>query len=272
MANYTKTTDFAAKDALSSGDPEKVATGTDVDVEFNAIATAIATKEDSANKNVANGYAGLDSSALVPDARLSSNIPRLNASAAFSGNILRVSGTDPYIGLTETDAGTDAKNWLWQMGSGGNLSLYAYDDALTGSNAALVLTRSGTTVTSFGITSTNLTWNSLNVGFREVPQNSQSGNYTCVLTDNGKHILHPSGAGAGDTFTIPANASVAYPLGAVLTFVNRDSNAVSIAITTDTMYFAGTATTGTRTLAQNGVATAIKVESTVWIISGTGLS
>lgn len=109
-------------------------------------------------------------------------------------------------------------------------------------------------------------------GFRGVPQNSQSGNYTCVAADAGKHILHPSGGGSGDTFTIPANSSVAYEIGTTLTFVNRDSNAVSIAITTDTLYLAGTGTTGTRTLAENGVATAIKVESTVWIISGSGLT
>jgi len=109
-------------------------------------------------------------------------------------------------------------------------------------------------------------------GFRGVPQNSQSGNYTCVAADAGKHILHPSGGGAGDTITIPANGSVAYEVGTTLTFVNRDSNSVSIAITTDTMYLANSTTTGTRTLAQNGVATAIKVEATVWIISGTGLS
>lgn len=111
-----------------------------------------------------------------------------------------------------------------------------------------------------------------NVGFRHVPQNSQSGNYTAVLADSGKHLLHPNGAGAADTFTIPSNASVAYELGTVLTFVNRDSNSVSIAITTDTMTLAGTTSTDTRTLAQNGVATAIKVESTHWLISGTGLS
>ena len=109
-------------------------------------------------------------------------------------------------------------------------------------------------------------------GFRGIPQNSQSGNYTCVAADAGKHIFHPSGAGAGDTFTIPANGSVAYEVGTTLTFVNRATDAVSIAITSDTMYLAGTGTTGTRTLAENGVATAIKVESTVWIISGSGLT
>lgn len=109
-------------------------------------------------------------------------------------------------------------------------------------------------------------------GFRGVPQNSQSGNYTCVAADAGKHIFHPSGAGAGDTFTIPANASVAYEIGTAITFVNMDSNAVSIAITSDTMNLAGAGTTGTRTLAQYGIATALKLTSTVWLINGTGLT
>lgn len=109
-------------------------------------------------------------------------------------------------------------------------------------------------------------------GFRGVPQNSQSGNYTTVAADAGKHLLHPSGGGSGDTFTIDSNANVAYEVGTAITFVNMDSNAVSIAITSDTLRLAGAGTTGTRTLAQYGVATAVKVASTVWLISGTGLT
>jgi hypothetical protein len=38
------------------------------------------------------------------------------------------------------------------------------------------------------------------------------------------------------------------------------------------MYLAGTATTGSRTLAQRGIATATKVTSTNWVISGAGLT
>lgn len=109
-------------------------------------------------------------------------------------------------------------------------------------------------------------------GFRGVPQNAQSGNYTLVLADAGKHIYHASGDGSGDTYTIPANGSVPFPVGTAVTFVNLDSNSVSIAITTDTMYLAGTGSTGSRTLAQYGVATAVKVASTLWLISGTGLT
>jgi hypothetical protein len=49
-------------------------------------------------------------------------------------------------------------------------------------------------------------------------------------------------------------------------------NTVTIAITTDTMYLAGSGATGSRTLAAYGVATAVKVTSTSWIISGSNLS
>jgi len=110
------------------------------------------------------------------------------------------------------------------------------------------------------------------VGFRNVPINSQSAAYTAVLTDAGKTILHPSTDANARTFTIPANGSVAYPLGTAITFVNMTSQVVTIAITTDTMYLAGPGTTGSRSLAQYGMATAVKLTSTTWIISGNGLT
>jgi hypothetical protein len=46
MADYTKSTNFAAKDALASGNAAKIVKGTEIDTEFNNIAIAIATKAD----------------------------------------------------------------------------------------------------------------------------------------------------------------------------------------------------------------------------------
>jgi hypothetical protein len=46
VSNYTKSTNFATKDALPSGDPLKIVKGTEIDTEFNNIATAVATKAD----------------------------------------------------------------------------------------------------------------------------------------------------------------------------------------------------------------------------------
>ena len=49
MSNYTKLTDFASKDTLSSGDANKIIKGTEFETEFDNIATAIATKADTAS-------------------------------------------------------------------------------------------------------------------------------------------------------------------------------------------------------------------------------
>lgn len=111
------------------------------------------------------------------------------------------------------------------------------------------------------------------VGFKNIPQNSQSAAYTLVAGDSGKQIFHPSADTTARTFTIPANSSVPFPIGTAVTFINQNgAGVVTIAITTDTMRLAGAGTTGSRTLAANGIATAVKVTSTEWIISGTGLT
>ena len=49
MSNYVKTTNFAIKDALLTGNPNKIVRGSEVDVEFNNIASAVSSKVESAN-------------------------------------------------------------------------------------------------------------------------------------------------------------------------------------------------------------------------------
>lgn len=106
-----------------------------------------------------------------------------------------------------------------------------------------------------------------------IPQNSQSAAYTTVLGDAQKHILHPSADTTARVFTINSNANVAYPVGTAITFINQNgAGTITIAITADTMRLAGAGTTGSRTLAANGIATAIKITTTEWIISGTNLT
>jgi hypothetical protein len=107
-------------------------------------------------------------------------------------------------------------------------------------------------------------------GYMGIPQSAAAttGAYTVVAADAGEHIYST----ATRTVTIPANSSVAFPVGTVLTFIAGSGATVTIAITTDTMYLAGAGTTGSRTLAAFGVATAVKITSTSWIISGNGLT
>lgn len=107
---------------------------------------------------------------------------------------------------------------------------------------------------------------------KNVLVNAISAAYSTVADDAGKVILHPTADTTARTFTIPANAALAYEIGTVLTFINQHgAGAVTIACG-DSMYLAGAGTTGNRLLAANGAATAVKITATEWFISGTGLS
>lgn len=110
------------------------------------------------------------------------------------------------------------------------------------------------------------------VGAQNIPQVSKSAAYTLVLADAGKHILHPSSDTTARTFTIPANSSVAFPIGTAITIINQNAaGVITIAITSDVMRRAGDGTTGSLTLAANGIVTLIKIATTEWIASGVGL-
>jgi hypothetical protein len=107
-------------------------------------------------------------------------------------------------------------------------------------------------------------------GYKGVPITDLGSGATLALTDAAIGIRYTGGA--GQTITIPANASVAFPNGTVIVIVNDGTASVDIAITSDTMRFAGAGSTGTRTLAQYGSAAIHKVASTTWYISGVGVS
>jgi len=106
-----------------------------------------------------------------------------------------------------------------------------------------------------------------------VLQNSKSVNYTTVLADAGRHILHPSSDVTARTFTIPSHADVAYPIGTALTFVNQfGAGVITIAINTNIMRLAGSTLSGSRTLSANGIATVLKLSETEWMINGSVLA
>jgi hypothetical protein len=112
------------------------------------------------------------------------------------------------------------------------------------------------------------------IGYRGVPQvggASKTASYTLALADAGHHV-YLTGSTAAQSVTIPANASVAFPIGTTISIVNGSSVTWTVPITTDTLTLAGGTTTGTRTLAVGAVATIIKVTATAWYISGSGVS
>jgi len=181
----------------------------------------------------------------------------------LDGNTLSSTNTNGNITLAPNGTGRVEVSGTSSNAGGINF----YEDTDNGTNKALLTAPaalgSDVTLTLPDVTST--------LGYINTPINSQSAAYTLVLADAAKTILHPASDNNARTFTIPANSSVPYPDGTVITFVNL-INTVTIAITSDTMYLAGPGTTGSRTLAAYGVASAVKVASTTWVISGNGLT
>ena len=107
------------------------------------------------------------------------------------------------------------------------------------------------------------------VGYIGMPQNIlASGGLTLSKAHAGEHVYV---TGSSQTITIPANSSVPFEIGTAIVIINGNVTS-SIAITTDTLRLAGSSLTGTRSLAAYGLATAVKVESTTWIVSGSGLT
>jgi hypothetical protein len=113
----------------------------------------------------------------------------------------------------------------------------------------------------------------IGLGYMGIPQSAETtGSYTIQAADAGKHIY----ASATRTITIPANVSVPLPIGTTVVLIAAAGATITVAIpATDTLRISGSGTGGagtSRILAPHGVATIIKVTSTLWYISGSGLS
>jgi len=67
MSNYNKSTNFAVKDTLTSGDPDKVVSGAEIDNEFNSIASAVTSKADKVAAATTDNIATLDASGNLQD-------------------------------------------------------------------------------------------------------------------------------------------------------------------------------------------------------------
>ena len=156
-------------------------------------------------------------------------------------------------------------------GNGGDVTFHSdtAGDAMVWDSSAESLTITGSDgQTALAVADGNVTiTDKLTVsGGLEAPLGveNKTGNYTMVLADAGKCITMNSGSNY--TLTIPANSSVAYPVGTTLTFVRLGSGTVTIAITSDTL----SSKDGNKKIAgQYASATAIKTTSTTWVLIGS---
>lgn len=217
------------------------------------------------NKDATGGYAGLTlykinfknaANTFTSFLTNTNTAVRTYTFPNYDGNIATLTGTEA---LTNKSINGNT------ITTGTGTITLAAGKTLTASNS---LTLAGTDATTMTFPPA-----SANIGYLEIPQNSKSADYTTVLADDGKHLYHPSADTTARIWTIDSNANVAYPIGAAITFINDTSaGVITISITSDVLVLVGAGTTGSRTLAANGMATAIKMTSTRWMISGTGLT
>lgn len=143
------------------------------------------------------------------------------------------------------------------------------------SDTALAVQNQPASVTYFlvrgdGVVQGNDGTNLFELGYKDIPQNLQTASYQLVLADRGKSILLTTNNTL--TLTIPANASVAFPIGTTIVVATGSNTGCTVAITTDNLILAGAGTTGTRSLSAFALATLYKVNATSWLISGSGVS
>ena len=220
--------------------------------------TTVTTTLPGVSPNFASGYTTTATAAGTTTLTVAST--RFQFFTGTSTQTVTLPATSTlFTGLTYTIA-NNSTGVVTVNSSGGNAVLVMGPQSVA--DIVCILT-SGTTAASWSVQS----------NYANVPQNSQSAAYTTVLSDAGKHIYHPSADTTPRTWTIDSNANVPYPIGTAITFVNDTSaGAITIAITSDTLVLAGAGSTGSRTLGAGGIATALKLTSTRWMISGTGLS
>jgi hypothetical protein len=170
----------------------------------------------------------------------------------FTGGPVTSSGTidvDATSALAVNHGGTGS-----QTASGARTNLSA---AKSGANTDLTSLSDACTVAEVG------TIAAASIGFRGLPQLTKTASYTLALPDAGKHISITTGG-----IVIPADASIAFPIGTIITIYNNSGSTQTLSITTDTLRWAGTTSTGSRTIAAYGLATVVKVDTAVWAASG----
>ena len=145
MANYIKSTNFTAKDSLPSGDSARIVKGTEIDVEFTAIASAIASKSDSNSPS----FTGTPT---APTATAGTNTTQL-ATTAFA--TAAASAAFPVGGIILWSGSVAAIPATWQLCNGTNGTPDLRDKFVVGAGSAYAVNATGGTADSIVVAHTH---------------------------------------------------------------------------------------------------------------------
>jgi hypothetical protein len=154
---------------------------------------------------------------------------------------------------------------------GSNNILIGYGANTSSSSVSNEMTLGNSSITAFRIPGLGISWTSSNIPAKNLTINTQTGTtYTSVLSDNGALVTLNNGSAI--SATIPTNASVAYPIGSQINFVwiTGAGQPTISAVTpgTTTILSTGGTSTAPKIRTVNGVATAIKIATDTWLVTG----
>jgi len=183
------------------------------------------------------------------------------------GDILNVNSTN----LTVTNILAPSPGNVVNIGAGGNNNLVVSNVLVQVQNVPLSVAGNvtGGNITTAG----NITGNTAGfaIGYLNIPQVSFASDATIAATDAGKHYY--STLSTANVLTIANNTSVSWAVGTAISLVNRGTGNITVAQGSGvSLYLAGNATAGNRTVATYGMATLMNVAANIWMINGTGVS
>jgi len=198
MTDYNKSVNFAVKDTLTAGDPNKIVSGAEIDTEFNNISSASTTKADKVGSATANNFASLTA----------------------QGNI--------------ADSGKDANDFADATDTENRLSTNESDISSLQSNKANKV--SGATANNIAFLDSNGDLVDLNYNTNQSLKTTDNVTFSTVNTGFGNNELYPAAsdsetqaAASSERFLTPSNLAAIVPsVGQSWQQVNRSENVLYV--------------------------------------------